>query len=122
MVVQLLTTEEELTVCAQVKILRNHFGEYLGLPWAPGYEQLHHLSAEGGICLVNCFVNVRNLQILNAIITGYMMLLVTLNGHLQIEYYPGRSHKYPCSCQHLHSLCTLQILEILHLNRLFFLL
>lgn len=45
---ELLTTEEELTVCAQVKILRNHFGEYLGLPWAPGYEQLHHLSAEGG--------------------------------------------------------------------------
>lgn len=45
---QVLISEREVTVCAQVKIIRFRYGDYLGLPWAPGHEQVHRLFAEGG--------------------------------------------------------------------------
>ncbi|KAG0553510.1 hypothetical protein KC19_12G017200 [Ceratodon purpureus] len=45
---QVLISDREVTVCAQVKIIRSRYGDYLGLPWAPGHEQEHPLFAEGG--------------------------------------------------------------------------
>lgn len=56
-VAQVLIVEQEIIICTQVKIARAHFGDYLGLPWAPGHEQVHRLFAEGGIHLIHCSRN-----------------------------------------------------------------
>lgn len=54
-VVQVLVSEREITICTQVKITRARYGDYLGLPWAPGHEQRHRLFANGGMHIIHCF-------------------------------------------------------------------
>jgi hypothetical protein len=61
MVPQVLISEREVTVCAQVKIIRLRYGDYLGLPWAPGHEQVHRLFAEGGTHPALCLFDTMNL-------------------------------------------------------------
>ena len=58
---QVLISDREVTVCAQVKIIRSRYGDYLGLPWAPGHEQEHPLFAEGGMHPVHCLLDFMSL-------------------------------------------------------------
>lgn len=51
---QVLISEREVMVCSQVTFTRLSYGDYLGMPWAPGHEQLHSLFAEGGMHPAHC--------------------------------------------------------------------